>query len=79
MLKILDKFNIEPEYIDLGGGLFGISGMLLASPTIATIKLCYDGAIKSYLSNHKELKTAISNETEGFSEEEIEDTEKTDN
>ena len=23
MLKILDKFNIEPEYIDLGGGLFG--------------------------------------------------------
>lgn len=77
------KVGVQPYLIiiavTIGGGFFGIIGMLLASPTIATIKLCYDGAIKSYLSNHKELKTAISNETEGFSEEEIEDTEKTDN
>lgn len=71
------KVGVQPYLIiiavTIGGAFFGILGMLLASPTIATIKLCYDGAIKSYLSKNKELENAIENKTEALSEEYMEE------
>lgn len=41
--------------ITIGGGLFGAIGMLLASPTMATIKIVYDRKVNKFKENHKEI------------------------
>lgn len=54
-----DKVGVKPFFIILGvtigGGFFGPVGMLLASPTIATIKIYYDRKMYKYTSEHKDL------------------------
>lgn len=66
--KLIGKKVGVPPYliiiaVTIGGGFFGIIGMLLASPTIATIKLCYESVIGSYLNKNEDLKNAIENKT----------------
>lgn len=45
-----DKVGVRPLYIIIavliGGGFFGAIGMLLASPTVATVKIYYDRLMK---------------------------------
>lgn len=41
--------------VTVGGGFFGMIGMLLASPTAATIKIFYDKKITEYKKIHNEL------------------------
>ncbi|MGL5648195.1 MAG: AI-2E family transporter [Clostridium sp.] len=54
-----DKVGVKPFFIILGvtigGGFFGPIGMLLASPTIATIKIYYDKRVEKYEKNNKEV------------------------
>ena len=54
-----NKVGVKPLIlifaVVLGGGLFGISGMLLASPTAATIKYIYDKAMIKFKNEHKEI------------------------
>ena len=40
--------------VTLGGGIAGALGMLLASPTAATIKIFYDKKIEKYMQKHPE-------------------------
>lgn len=53
------KVGVGPFWIILGvtigGGFFGPLGMLLASPTMATIKIYYDKVINKYKDEHEEL------------------------
>ena len=70
MIQQFDAWFLDPKLIGnkvgvkplilifavvLGGGLFGISGMLLASPTAATIKYIYDKAMIRFKNNHKKI------------------------
>lgn len=41
--------------ITIGGGVFGPIGMLLASPTVATIKILYDRRVAKFKEAHEEL------------------------
>ncbi|MGL4876373.1 MAG: AI-2E family transporter [Clostridium sp.] len=54
-----DKVGVKPFFIILGvtigGGFFGPVGMLLASPTIATIKIYYDKRVEKYEKNNQEI------------------------
>lgn len=54
-----DKVGVRPFLIILAvviaGGFFGPVGMLLASPTIATIKIYYDKMVSKFKSNNLEL------------------------
>ena len=54
-----NKVGVKPLIlifaVVLGGGLFGISGMLLASPTAATIKYVYDKAMIKFKNKHKKI------------------------
>lgn len=53
------KVGVGPFWVILGvtigGGFFGPLGMILASPTMATIKIYYDKVINKYKDEHKEL------------------------
>ncbi len=53
------KVGVGPFWIILGvtigGGFFGPIGMLLASPTMATIKIYYDKVINKYKDEHEGL------------------------
>ncbi|MGL5150464.1 MAG: AI-2E family transporter [Clostridium sp.] len=57
------KVGVRPFYIifgvTIGGGLFGVTGMLLGSPTIATIKVLYDRMVNKFKSENKELAKKI--------------------
>lgn len=48
----------------IGGGLFGVLGMLLASPTAATIKVFYDRRVSRYKNEHPEIIKYIEPEQE---------------
>ncbi|MBY0756470.1 AI-2E family transporter [Clostridium sardiniense] len=57
------KVGIGPFWVifgvTLGGGFFGPLGMLLASPTMATIKIYYDKVVNKYKDEHKELVDSL--------------------
>lgn len=57
------KVGVRPFFIILGvtigGGFFGAVGMLLASPTIATLKVYYDRKMYKYTSEHKEFVSRL--------------------
>lgn len=54
-----NKIGVKPLYIILGiaigGGLFGIVGMLLSSPTIATLNIMYDHKVAVFKAKNKNL------------------------
>ena len=58
------KVGVRPFLIILavfvGGGLFGPVGMILGSPTMATIKIMYDKRVKAYKEKN-ELETSVNN------------------
>lgn len=58
-----DKVGIRPFWIifgvTLGGGFFGAIGMLLASPTVATITIYYDKLVDKFKENHEDLMDSI--------------------
>jgi predicted PurR-regulated permease PerM len=60
------KVGVKPFFIILaltiGGGYFGIVGMLLASPTIATLKLFYDGKVSAFKAGKIEFIEYIDND-----------------
>lgn len=58
-----DKVGVKPFYIILavtiGGGFFGPIGMLLASPTMATINIYYEKKMNLFKSNNRDLMNRI--------------------
>lgn len=54
-----DKVGVKPFFIILGvtigGGFFGPVGMLLASPTMATLKVYYDRKVYKYTKENSDL------------------------
>lgn len=57
------KVGIGPFWIILGvtigGGFFGALGMLLASPTVATITIYYDRIVKNFKEKHEDVDNLI--------------------
>lgn len=58
-----NKVGIGPFWIILGvtigGGFFGALGMLLASPTVATITIYYDRLVNKFKSKHEDVDDLI--------------------
>lgn len=58
-----NKVGVRPFIIILGviigGGFFGTLGMLLASPTVATLNIIYNNYMNKYLKNHEYIKEEI--------------------
>jgi predicted PurR-regulated permease PerM len=54
-----NKVGVKPFFIlialAIGGGYFGVIGMLLASPTIATLKIAYDRKVAKFIINNGHL------------------------
>ena len=74
LLQQFDAWYLDPKLIGnkvgvrplillfaftLGGALFGIPGMLLSSPTAATIKIFYNKKIAKYKESNPELAKEI--------------------
>lgn len=57
------KVGIGPFWVifgvTIGGGFFGPLGMILASPTLATIKIYYDKIINNYKEKHEKLVDSL--------------------
>ena len=57
------KVGVKPLYIILavtiGGGFFGPIGMLLASPTMATINIYYERKVKSFMTKNSNINKQI--------------------
>lgn len=53
------KVGVQPVFIVFGltiaGGFFGIPGMLLASPTVATIKIFYENRVRAFKEKNENL------------------------
>ena len=58
-----NKVGVRPFIIILGviigGGFFGAVGMLLASPTVATLNIIYTSYMDKYLKNHEYIKEEV--------------------
>lgn len=72
-----ESVGVKPFFIILsltiGGGYFGIIGMLLASPTIATMKIYFDQKVAIFKSQNVNLvKKCIENDAEKLEEKETE-------
>ena len=65
-----DKVGVKPFYIILavtiGGGFFGPIGMLLASPTMATINIYYERKVNLFKAKNKNLMRRIDAREEDF-------------
>lgn len=65
-----DKVGVKPFYIILavtiGGGFFGPIGMLLASPTMATINIYYERKVNLFKVKNKNLMRRIDAREEDF-------------
>ena len=65
-----DKVGVKPFYIILavtiGGGFFGPIGMLLASPTMATINIYYERKVNLFKTKNKNLMRRIDAREEDF-------------
>lgn len=65
-----DKVGVKPLYIILavtiGGGFFGPIGMLLASPTMATINIYYERKVNLFKAKNKNLMRRIDAREEDF-------------
>ena len=65
-----DKVGVKPFYIILavtiGGGFFGPIGMLLASPTMATINIYYERKVNLFKAKNKNLMRRIDAIEEDF-------------
>lgn len=65
-----DKVGVKPFYIILavtiGGGFFGPIGMLLASPTMATINIYYERKVNLFKAKNKNLIRRIDEREEDF-------------
>lgn len=76
-----DKVGVKPFYIILavtiGGGFFGPIGMLLASPTMATINIYYERKVNLFKAKNKNLMRRIDSREKDFYNEDKIDKEKT--
>ena len=65
-----DKVGVKPFYIILavtiGGGFFGPIGMLLASPTMATINIYYERKVNLFKARNKNLMKRFDTREEDF-------------
>lgn len=65
-----DKVGVKPFYIILavtiGGGFFGPIGMLLASPTMATINIYYERKVNLFKAKNKNIMRRIDAREEDF-------------
>ena len=65
-----DKVGVKPFYIILavtiGGGFFGPIGMLLASPTMATINIYYERKVNLFMARNKNLMKRFDTREEDF-------------
>lgn len=72
-----DKVGVRPLYIILavtvGGGLFGAVGMLLGSPTMATINIFYEKRVNIFKAKNKNLMSKIEDTQETEDGKEVEE------
>lgn len=73
-----DKVGVKPFYIILavtiGGGFFGPIGMLLASPTMATINIYYERKVSLFMAKHRNLMKQLNGNENNYDNNESEKT-----